>query len=102
MVSYVSTEFPTTGPTPCAQAIRSAGNYDQAVGFDYDWTQTPSTMAPQLATFINSLSASWVDIEAHSYGAVIALAALPKITAPVKNVILLAWISTRLNSPNTA
>ena len=79
---------------PCEQSILNAGNYGQAVGIDYDWTQPPYSStggAQALATFVNSLPASigTIDIEAHSYGTVNVLAALPNITKKIGHVILL-------------
>jgi pimeloyl-ACP methyl ester carboxylesterase len=74
---------------PCEQSIVGAGNYGQAVGIDYDWTQPPATGAAQLAAFINSLPVSTVDIWAHSYGTVVTLAALPAITKKLGHVALL-------------
>lgn len=74
---------------PCAGAIMTAGGYQQAVGLDYDWTQPPYAEAPILAAFVNSLPVAGVDVEAHSYGTVVTLAALPSITKTMKNVVLL-------------
>lgn len=74
---------------PCEGGIINAGGYQQAVGLDYDWTQPPATEAPLLANFVNSLPVATVDIEAHSYGTVVALAALPLITKKIGHVVLL-------------
>jgi pimeloyl-ACP methyl ester carboxylesterase len=74
---------------PCVAPILSAGGYQQAVGLDYDWTQPPSTEAPLLASFVNSLPNASVDLEAHSYGTVVTLAALPSIRKTVPNTVLL-------------
>jgi pimeloyl-ACP methyl ester carboxylesterase len=76
----------------CEQSIMAAGGYGQAVGIDYDWTQPPYAQSggtPALVNFVNSLPVATVDIEAHSYGTVNALAALPQIQKKVGNVVLL-------------
>ena len=89
----------------CANKIRVMGNYDQVVGFNYDYTLPVfgahnifgsfpfgSAIAPKdsLVAFIRSLNQNSIDIEAHSYGTVVTLAALPEIGPLVKNVVLLA------------
>ncbi len=74
---------------PCEQAILNAGGYQQAVGIDYDWTQPPATEAPFVSNLINSLPLSTVDVEAHSYGTVVALAALPQMKKTIGHVVLL-------------
>jgi pimeloyl-ACP methyl ester carboxylesterase len=74
---------------PCEQAIINAGGYQQAVGIDYDWTQPPATEAPFVSNFVNSLPLSNVDLEAHSYGTVVTLAALPQVKKTVGHVVLL-------------
>ncbi|MBV9277079.1 MAG: hypothetical protein JOZ97_02475, partial [Candidatus Eremiobacteraeota bacterium] len=74
---------------PCEQTLLDAGGYAQGLGLDYNWTQPPQVEAPILANFINSLPVSTVDIEAHSYGTVVTLAALPLITKKLGHVVLL-------------
>lgn len=74
---------------PCEQGILNAGQYAQALGLDYDWTQPPAAEAPFLANLINSLPVSTVDIEAHSYGTVVTLAALPQVKKTIGHVVLL-------------
>ncbi|HTX60283.1 MAG TPA: hypothetical protein VMH02_11495 [Verrucomicrobiae bacterium] len=76
----------------CAQSIASAGGYQQVLGFDYDYSEPPSVEGPLLAAFLNSLAADGVtslDVEAHSYGSVIAYAALPSVSAGVSHVVTL-------------
>jgi pimeloyl-ACP methyl ester carboxylesterase len=74
---------------PCEQAILNAGGYQQAIGLDYDWTQPPATEAPFLSNLVNSLPLSSVDLEAHSYGTVVTLAALPLVKKTIGHVVLL-------------
>lgn len=74
---------------PCEQTLLDVGGYTQALGLDYDWTQPPAMEAPLLASLINALPVSTVDIEAHSYGTVITLAALPQISKKIGHVVLL-------------
>ena len=74
---------------PCPSAIASAGSYQQTYGFDYPWYEPPSVVAPALAAFINSLPNASVDIEAHSYGTVVTLAALPQLQKMIGHVVLL-------------
>lgn len=65
--------------------------YDQVIGFDYDWTQGLEQSGAQLAQFLNCLGLQNIDIEAHSEGVLVALAAAglsdPNMT--VQNMILL-------------
>ncbi len=85
MLSSVQDTF---GPD-CVDGIIAAGGYEQVVGYDYDWTQPPYGAARGLVDFINGLNSSWVDIEAHSYGTVVTLAAVPSLSQRPKNVVLL-------------
>lgn len=73
----------------CATEIASRGNYNKIVGFNYDWTQPPDKVAPLLASYINGLGPASIDIEAHSYGTDVTLYAIPSLTVPVQNVVLL-------------
>lgn len=77
----------------CAHAYTTAassqpGAYDQIVGFDYDYTQPPSVEGPLLAQFINQLGLTNYDIEAHSYGTLVALGALSNLTTQPNRAIL--------------
>ena len=77
---------------PCAGAIGAAGKYAQILGFDYNWTQPPTIEGPLFGSFLNSLTLAGVtsfDVEAHSYGTLQTLAAVPSVAKSVKNVILL-------------
>lgn len=93
--------FSSTKSTfPCAGSIKTLGNYDQVIGFTYDWSTPLGTMRKQFADFVNNLPPrDWIDLEAHSYGTDVVLEALKDIHAPVKNVILLAGPLPRNGMP---
>ena len=78
---------------PCIdQIIKAHGNqhYDQVVGLNYDWTQTAVNESPILASLISQLGEqAWVDIEAHSYGTIVALGAIPTAGTKIRNLVLL-------------
>jgi pimeloyl-ACP methyl ester carboxylesterase len=74
---------------PCEQTLLQAGGYAQGLGLNYDWTQPPDKLAPIFANYINSLPVASLDIEAHSYGTIVALAALPMIQKKVNHIVLL-------------
>ncbi len=102
-------------------ASSQPGAYRQIVGFDYDYTEPPSVDAPKLAAFINALHLANYDIEAHSYGTLVALGALhdldlqphravlvggplplrgsPLVTSPWIRDILLSLASVTLATP---
>ena len=78
---------------PCAHdymttASSQPGAYQQVVGFDYDYTEPPSVNGPRLAAFINGLQLSDYDIEAHSYGTLVALGALHNLSVQPYRAIL--------------
>jgi hypothetical protein len=76
-----------------AQKIMQAGGYEQVVGFDYDWTQGIETSGAQLSDFLKTLKGvglTSVDIEAHSEGVPVALAAASNTDLPIGNIIMLA------------
>jgi hypothetical protein len=87
--SSVETAF----PNPCTPEIMKAGGYQQAVGFDYNWTNPPQVEGPLFAAFLNSLKTksnlTSFDIEAHSYGSPVTYAAIPSVTATMPNVVTL-------------
>ena len=70
-----------------AESIITAGGYQQAVGYDYDWTGDINTNGAGLAGFLNTLAAcptvTGIDLEAHSEGGPVALSALCKTTANI-------------------
>jgi streptogramin lyase len=79
--------------TGCAGNIVQAGGYQQAIGFDYDWSLPLRTNSQNLAALVASLGQqSQVDIEAHSLGTLVAIGAVPAIVAsgtPIQNLVLL-------------
>lgn len=86
--SSVETAF----PNPCTPEILKAGGYQQAIGWDYNWTDPPQIEGPKFAAFLNSLRKQRLtsfDIEAHSYGSVVTYAAVPSVTGTMKNVVTL-------------
>ena len=96
--SSVEGSFPTAAPsskkTPCPQQIANAGKFEQVLGFDYKWNEPPFTEGPLFADFLKQIAdagVTSVTIEAHSYGTLVTLAAIP--TAPsalkVDNVVTL-------------
>ncbi len=85
--SSVETAFPTPGPksteVPCPQRIADAGGFEQVLGFDYAWNEPPKTEGPLFAAFLKTISDAKVSslaIEAHSYGSVVTLAAIPNVS----------------------
>jgi pimeloyl-ACP methyl ester carboxylesterase len=86
--SSVETAF----PDPCTPKILRAGGYQQALGWDYNWTNPPWIEGPKFTDFLNGLKRTGLqtfDLEAHSYGSVITYAALPNVTEKVSNVVTL-------------
>jgi hypothetical protein len=101
MDSYVEDTFPTNPGQGDGGIlnIKTQGAYDSVVGFDYDWTQSILTSGDQLASFLNILgtcSTSQIDIEAHSEGVPVSMAALtsanldPDARAKVKTLVSVA------------
>jgi hypothetical protein len=91
--SSVETAFPAT-PTPaCPQEIADAGGYKQVLGWDYDWFYPPKVEGPAFYKFLDKIADAGVtdlDVEAHSYGTLVTLAAVPLLTSiKIKHVVLL-------------
>ncbi len=63
-------------------------SYQQIFGFDYDYAQPPAVEAALFTTFVNGLSLSNYDIEAHSYGTLVTLASLPQLTSKPNRTVL--------------
>lgn len=96
--SSVESAFPTPSPgsteTPCPQRIADAGKFQQVLGFDYKWNEPPYYGGDRFADFLKKIGdarVKSVTIEAHSYGTLVSLAALP-LAGPklaFDNVVLL-------------
>lgn len=96
--SSVESAFPSPSPrsteTPCPQRIADAGGFTQVLGFDYEWNEPPYYGADRFARFLKQVADAGVTsatIEAHSYGSVVTLAALPLIDKKltINNVVTL-------------
>jgi len=95
----IASSIASTYPPGCANSIVFRGGYDQAIGYDYDWTDPPKVAGPAFQAAIDRLGLRSIDIEAHSYGTVVALQALPNLRTPVKNMVLLAGPLPRGGTP---
>jgi hypothetical protein len=92
MIHGIFSSVETAFPNPCTPAIMKAGGYQQAVGWDYNWTNPPQVEGPKFAAFMNSLvqqKLTSFDVEAHSYGSPVTYAAVPSVTATLPNVVTL-------------
>ena len=85
--SSVESAFPTPRPwqfwSACPTRIAAAGKFDQVLGFDYAWNEPPESRGKLFAEFLQSVvnaKVSSITIEAHSYGTLVALAAIPQVT----------------------
>jgi pimeloyl-ACP methyl ester carboxylesterase len=75
----------------CINDIMAAGNYDQVVGFDYDWTDGVDANGQKYAAFLDRLTTAGVqevDMEAHSYGTVVSLSAASRSGLHIHNMVL--------------
>ena len=90
LVHGVLSTIDSAFPPACANSIMQQGGYEQTVGLSYDWSYAPTTIAPFIVNLLDSLGPQdRIDVEAHSYGAINVLAALPSTKATIANVILL-------------
>lgn len=91
--SSVETAFPTGYIFKCPNDIAKAQGFSQVLGFDYDWFEPPEKEGALFADFIKAVApkVSSLSIEAHSYGTLVTLAALPKLGSGVTitNLVLL-------------
>jgi hypothetical protein len=90
MMSQVQEAF----PKKTVEDIMAAGEYQQVVGFNYNWTQGITNSGSQLAAFLGSLKSACpdiqVDIEAHSEGVPVALSAVCQTTnMPIGHIVML-------------
>ena len=80
-----------------ASRLMVEGSYEQVIGYDYPWWDAPAIPAVDVATFVRSIGFNQsrasveqgLDVIAHSYGTVIAMAAIPQFHVPVFNFITL-------------
>jgi len=89
--SSVESAFPTPAPksteVPCPQRIADAGGFEQVLGFDYKWNEPPYYGGDRFAGFLKQIADAGVKsvaIEAHSYGTVVTLAAIPLVEDKIK------------------
>jgi uncharacterized repeat protein (TIGR03803 family) len=79
MNSYVQAAFPTDATNLTIQQILAAGDYQAALGFNYNWLQHIETSGTQLAQFLNLVAdctaVTSIDIEAHSEGVPVSMSA---------------------------
>jgi sugar lactone lactonase YvrE len=95
MVSSVQSSFPPA----TAQVLQLAGSntnfYETVVGFNYDWLQSITTSGAALGSFLDTLASCGVtiDIEAHSEGVPVSMAALivtkSQTNAQIKRLVCL-------------
>ncbi len=96
--SSVEESFPSPSPrakqSACPDRIAKAGGFKQVLGFDYKWNEPPYYGGDRFADFLKEIGdagVSSVTIEAHSYGSVVTLAAVPLAAKKLKvdNVVTL-------------
>jgi pimeloyl-ACP methyl ester carboxylesterase len=94
--SSVETSFPKGGiiTTACPKKIADAQGFQQILGFDYDWFEPPDKEGPLFADFLKQVvdaKPTSLTVEAHSYGTLVALSALPSLgsNANVANAVLM-------------
>lgn len=91
--SSVETAFPATPAPACPQSIADAGGYKQVLGWDYDWFYPPKVEGPPFYKFLDKIADAGVtdlDVEAHSYGTLVTLSAIPMLKSiKIKHVVLL-------------
>jgi hypothetical protein len=74
-------------PKACPKQIADAGGFQQVLGFDYAWNEPPETEGSLFADFLKEIAdakVTAVSVEAHSYGSLVSLAAIPKVDPQLK------------------
>jgi hypothetical protein len=84
--SDVESAFPTPRPwqfwTACPKKIAAAQKFQQVLGFDYAWNEPPDKEGARFSDFLKTVVAAKptsLTIEAHSYGSLVTLAAIPQV-----------------------
>jgi hypothetical protein len=79
----------------CVEEIQRRGGYEQVFGFDYDYMESIVDSGEKFAQFLNALVACCpsnppvIDIEAHSRGGLVTMAAVPRLAFTARNLVLL-------------
>ena len=72
------------------ERIREDGGYDAVYGYDYDWLKLPADVVPGINRAFEGIGFQHVDIMAHSYGSIMAMAMIPQLnTQTVDNLVLI-------------
>jgi pimeloyl-ACP methyl ester carboxylesterase len=73
------------------ERLRQDGGYDTVIGYDYNWLRTPAGVVPQMAAAVNALGFKKLDVVAHSYGTIMAMALVPSLSVTsIDNMVLYA------------
>jgi sugar lactone lactonase YvrE len=92
MLSSVQGAFPADDARSIQMAGGNTNYYDSVVGFNYNWLQSITASGANLATFLNTLTQCpglTLDIEAHSEGVPVSMAALSQPNPQVRRMIFL-------------
>lgn len=84
LASSVEDSYPPT----MVQQLRANGAYDVVLGYDYNWTDLATNVAPRVAAALAPLNLSHLDVAGHSYGTLVAMATTPLLSSQADNVIL--------------
>jgi hypothetical protein len=105
--SSVESAFPTPRPwqfwSACPKKIARTQGFQQVLGFDYAWNEPPDKEGTLFADFLNKVVAAKVSslsIEAHSYGTLVTLSAVPSVSdGSIANVVTLGGPLPRRGTP---